>query len=85
MRAVQRYRIVHFYLWWRTQSPQFQILGCTFPFPYLTGFRVAEVRPFQLGRIADEGVVVARARQAQKKEREHLLPNRFGQPYTGSG
>lgn len=30
-------------------------------------------------------LVVARAKQAQKKERTHLFPNRFGAPYSRSG
>lgn len=64
VRTVSRSQVVRFYLWSQKQSSQvFRTLGCAAVFTYLTGFRTAEVRPFQLAGILDDGVRVINAKR----------------------
>jgi hypothetical protein len=64
VRAVSRHQVVRFYLWSRKQSSQvFRTMGCAALFTYLTGFRAAEVRPFLISGILDDGVRVVNAKR----------------------
>lgn len=51
------------YLWSLRQSQPYRTMGCGAMFTYLTGFRAAEVRPFHLSGITDQGVRVLSAKR----------------------
>lgn len=79
VRTITRSQIVKFYLWSRRQdSAQFQILGCAAMFTYLTGYRAAEVRPFHVSGLTDEGVKVVNAKR--KKGEDEVLKLREWSP-----
>jgi hypothetical protein len=63
VRTVQRSQVVRFYLWSLRQSPALRTMGCAAMFTYLTGFRAAEVRPFHLSGLSDDGVRVVAAKR----------------------
>jgi site-specific recombinase XerD len=63
VRTTSRSQIVRFYLWALQQPPAFRNLGCAAMFTYLTGFRAAEVRPFHVSGLSDDGVRVISAKR----------------------
>lgn len=63
VRTITRSQIVRFYLWSLRQPEMFRNLGCAAMFTYLTGFRAAEVRPFRVIGISNEGVRVLSAKR----------------------
>ncbi|MDE4918334.1 site-specific recombinase XerC [Cupriavidus metallidurans] len=63
VRAVSRSQIVRFYLWAIRQGHAYRTMGCAAMFTYLTGFRAAEVRPFHLSGLTDDGVRVVGAKR----------------------
>lgn len=64
VRTTTRSQILRFYLWAQRQdSAQFKTLGAAAMFTYLTGFRAAEVRPFHVAGLTDEGVKVVSAKR----------------------
>ncbi len=63
VRATGRSQIVRFYLWSLRQDPKARNLGCAAMFTYLTGFRAAEVRPFHVSGLSEEGVRVLSAKR----------------------
>ncbi len=68
VRTTSRSQIVRFYLWaQRHDSAQFRVLGCAAMFTYLTGFRAAEVRPFHVDGLSDDGVRVLSAKRKKGK------------------
>lgn len=79
VRTVTRSQIVRFYLWTQRQdSAQFKTLGCAALFTYLTGFRAAEVRPFHISGLTDEGVKVIGAKR--KKGEDEVIKLREWSP-----
>ncbi|MFZ6774700.1 hypothetical protein ACO0LB_18520 [Undibacterium sp. SXout7W] len=69
VRTISRSQIVRFYLWSLKQQQSFRNLGCAAMFTYLTGFRAAEVRPFHVSGLTNEGVKVLNAKR-KKGEQE---------------
>lgn len=63
VRTVERGQVVRFYLWSLRQSPAIRNMGCAAMFIYLTGFRAAEVRPFHVSGLSDDGVRVLGAKR----------------------
>lgn len=63
VRVVSRSQVVRFYLWALRQSQAYRTMGCAAMFTYLTGFRAAEVRPFHLSGLSDDGVRVIGAKR----------------------
>lgn len=69
VRTISRSQVVRFYLWSLKQQQTFRNLGCAAMFTYLTGFRAAEVRPFHVSGLTNEGVKVINAKR-KKGEQE---------------
>ncbi|MGT2453740.1 site-specific integrase [Cupriavidus basilensis] len=63
VRAISRRQVVRFYLWSLRQGQAYRTMGCAAMFTYLTGFRAAEVRPFHLSGLSDDGVRVIGAKR----------------------
>ncbi|WP_155301357.1 hypothetical protein [Cupriavidus necator] len=63
VRTVTRSQVVRFYLWAVRQGQAYRTMGCAAMFTYLTGFRAAEVRPFHLSGLSDDGVRVVGAKR----------------------
>lgn len=63
VRVVSRSQVVRFYLWSLRQGQAYRTMGCAAMFTYLTGFRAAEVRPFHLSGLSDDGVRVVGAKR----------------------
>ncbi|MBF6987206.1 hypothetical protein [Cupriavidus sp. IK-TO18] len=63
VRVVTRSQVVRFYLWALRQGQAYRTMGCAAMFTYLTGFRAAEVRPFHLSGLSDDGVRVVGAKR----------------------
>ncbi|MDR5764998.1 hypothetical protein [Caballeronia sp. LZ028] len=63
VRTVERAQVVRFYLWALRQEQAYRTMGLAAMFCYLTGFRAAEVRPFHLSGITDDGVKVVGAKR----------------------
>ncbi|KWR88816.1 hypothetical protein [Cupriavidus sp. IDO] len=63
VRTVSRSQVVRFYLWAVRQGQAFRTMGCAAMFTYLTGFRAAEVRPYRLSGLTDDGVRVIGAKR----------------------
>ncbi|MFC6519703.1 hypothetical protein ACFQAT_07885 [Undibacterium arcticum] len=63
VRTTTRSQVVRFYLWSLRQQGMFRNLGCAAMFTYLTGFRAAEVRPFRITGLSNEGVRVLSAKR----------------------
>jgi integrase len=63
VRTIQRAHVVKFYLWSLRQKQSYRTMGLAAMFCYLTGFRAAEVRPFHMAGITDEGVKVVGAKR----------------------
>lgn len=63
VRTISRGQIVRFYLWSLRQPPSLRNMGCAAMFTYLTGFRAAEVRPFHVSGLSNEGVRVLSAKR----------------------
>jgi integrase len=63
VRAVERHQVVRFYLWALRQEQAYRTMGLAAMFCYLTGFRAAEVRPFHMAGLTDEGVKVLSAKR----------------------
>ncbi len=63
VRTISRSQIVRFYLWSLRQPSTFRNLGCAVMFTYLTGFRAAEVRPFRVAGLSQDGVRVLGAKR----------------------
>lgn len=62
-RTVTPRQVIRFYLWAVKQDLPFKTMGCAALFAYLTGFRAAEVRPFDMNWIKKEGVLVESAKR----------------------
>lgn len=62
-RIISRGQVVRFYLWSLRQVPTYRNLGCAAMFCYLTGFRSAEVRPFRVNGLQNDGVKVISAKR----------------------
>lgn len=73
VRVVQRSQVVRFYLWALRQPQAYRTMGLAAMFTYLTGFRAAEVRPFHMSGIGDEGVMV----QSAKRKRGERVVNKL--------
>jgi integrase len=67
VRTISRSQIVRFYLWSLHQTHAFRNAGCAAMFTYLTGFRAAEVRPFHIDGLSDDGVRVISAKRKKGK------------------
>ncbi len=78
VRTVSRGQIVRFYLWAVRQGQAYRTMGCAAMFCYLTGFRAAEVRPFHLSGLGDDGVRVLSAKR--KKGEAQVLKLRDWSP-----
>ena len=63
VRTITRSHVVRFYLWSLRQTAAFRNLGCSAMFTFLTGLRVAEVRPFHISGETKEGVLVTSAKR----------------------
>jgi len=63
VRTVDRSQVVRFYLWAIRQGQAYRTMGCAAMFSYLTGFRAAEVRPYRLSGLGDDGVRVISAKR----------------------
>lgn len=63
VRAVERHQVVRFYLWALRQEQAYRTMGLAAMFCYLTGFRAAEVRPFHMAGLTEEGVKVVSAKR----------------------
>lgn len=63
VRTTSRRQVLRFYLWSLRQQQSFRILGCASMFTYLTGFRAAEVRPFHINGLSNDGVRVLAAKR----------------------
>lgn len=62
-----RSQIVRFYLWALKQGQAYRTMGWAAMFTYLTGFRAADVRPFHLSGITDDGVQVLSAKREKRE------------------
>ncbi|WP_322009275.1 hypothetical protein [Paraburkholderia sp. J12] len=63
VRTVTKSQIVPFYLWAVRQQQAYRTMGVAAMFTYLTGFRAAEVRPFHMSGLGDDGVIVVSAKR----------------------
>ncbi|MGD1324937.1 hypothetical protein ACNHE5_08445 [Pandoraea pnomenusa] len=63
VRDVVRSQVIRFYLWSVRQEQAFRTMGVAGMFTYLTGFRAAEVRPYHMSGLSDEGVMVVSAKR----------------------
>ncbi|VVE84925.1 phage-related integrase [Pandoraea sputorum] len=70
VRVVERSQVVRFYLWALRQHQAYRTMGLAAMFTYLTGFRAAEVRPFHMSGIGDDGVTV---QSAKRKKGERVV------------
>lgn len=63
VRTVSRSQVVRFYLWAIRQGQAYRTMGCAAMFTYLTGFRAAEIRPYRLSGLGQDGVRVISAKR----------------------
>ena len=63
VRTIERRQVVRFYLWSLKQDQAYRTMGVAAMFCYLTGYRAAEVRPYHMSGLADEGVRVLAAKR----------------------
>lgn len=69
VRTITRSHVVRFYLWSQRQDNSvFKTMGCAALFGYLTGYRAAEIRPFHISGLSDEGVRVLNAKRKRGEE-----------------
>ncbi len=78
-RTVMPRQVIRFYLWAVKQDLPFKTMGCAALFAYLTGFRAAEVRPFDMKGIKKEGVIVESAKR--KKGEKVVMKLREWSPW----
>lgn len=63
VRTTSRRQVLRFYLWAIRQDAKQKNMGCAAMFTYLTGFRAAEVRPYQTDGFSNDGVRVISAKR----------------------
>ncbi|KVE37354.1 hypothetical protein [Burkholderia sp. TSV86] len=63
VRTIERRQVLKFYLWSLKQQQAYRTMGIAAMFCYLTGYRAAEVRPYHMSGLTDEGVRVVGAKR----------------------
>ncbi|WP_186151880.1 hypothetical protein [Burkholderia gladioli] len=63
VRSIERHHVLRFYVWSLRQDQAYRTMGVAAMFCYLTGFRAAEVRPYHMGGLAEDGVKVIAAKR----------------------
>ncbi|WP_124478368.1 hypothetical protein [Burkholderia ubonensis] len=63
VRAIERHQVLRLYLWALRQDQAYRTMGLAAMFCYLTGFRAADVRSYDMSGLTDAGVRVVGAKR----------------------